>query len=306
MVTGIVDLKHHGPNAARHNGNMSGGLSGKVLDKLDDIRRGLAAVDPRCTGLVSERDFKKVLYLEARISYSEINLILEEAPRKGGFVGYDAWIVDYLNVFQPADSSFRCQGQPQAHPGQPWEEIQRVVIEGATHLLSSLTLIDTNMSGFVSVADMRGALYLKIGLKPEQVDMMFQGVTEGDVNYGDWISFFTTNPSPTVDDLGQFIRYGGSSTAATCHPDLGPANPVELATREGKTLLPDISGAPGVPYTQCKSEVEDYHIMATQDMREKYRTKEMEFQNARREQALKEKSSMTLVSEGGIQHTKAL
>lgn len=181
-----------------------------------------------------------------------------------------------------------------------------MVIEGATHLLSSLTLIDTNMSGFVSVADMRGALYLKIGLKPEQVDMMFQGVTEGDVNYADWISFFTTNPSPTVDDLGQFIRYGGSSTAATCHPDLGEPNPQLLATREAKTLLPDISGAPGVPYTETRSEVEDYHIMATQDMREKYRAKEMEFQNARREQALKEKSAMALGSEGGVQHTKAL
>jgi len=306
MVTGIVDLKYHGPNSSRHNGNMSGGLSGAVLDKLDDIRRGLAAVDPRCTGLVSERDFKKVLYLEGGISYSEISLILEEAPRKGGFVGYDAWIVDYLNLFQPADSSFRCQGQPQAHPQQPWEEIQRVVLEGATHLLSSLTLVDTNMTGFVSVADLRGALYLKIGLKPEQVDMMFQGVTEGDVNYGDWISFFTTNPSPTVDDLGQFIRYGGSSTAATCHPDLGDPKPEALATRESKMLLPDINGAPGVPYTECKSEVEDYHIMATQDMREKYRTKEMEFQRARREQALKEKSAMTLKSEYGIQHTKAL
>ena len=86
------------------------------------IRRGLASLDPRCSGLVSEKDFKKVLYLEGGISYSEIALIIEEAPRKGGFVGYDAWIVDYLNLYQPADSSFRTQGQPTAHPGQPWEE----------------------------------------------------------------------------------------------------------------------------------------------------------------------------------------
>jgi hypothetical protein len=306
MVTGIVDLARHGPNSTRHNGNQSGGLSGAVLEKLDDIRRGLAAVDPRCTGLVSEKDFKKVLYLEGGISYSEINLIIEEAPRKGGFVGYDAWIVDYLNLYQPADSSFRTQRQPTAHPGQPWEEIQRVVIEGATHLLSSLTLLDVYSTGYCSVADMRGALYLKIGLKPEQVDMMFQGVTEGDVNYADWISFFTANPTPTVDDLGQFIRYGGASTSGTCHPDLGEANPQLLATREGKMMLPDLRGAPGVPYTDCKSEVCDYHVMATQDIREKYRLKEFEYQNDRRDQALKEKSAMTLASEYGVQHTKTL
>merc|ERR1712028_44254 len=240
MVTGIVDIPRHGPNNSRHNGNQSGGLSGAVLEKLDDIRRGLASVDPRCTGLVSEKDFKKVLYLEGGISYSEIALIIEEAPRKGGFVGYDAWIVDYLNLYQPADSSFRTQGQPTAHPGQPWEEIQRQVIEGGTHLLSSLTLLD---------------IY---------------------------------------------------STSGTCHPDLGEANPQLLATRESKMMLPDLHGAPGVPYTDCKSEVSDYHTMATQDIREKYRQREFDYQNDRRDQALKEKSAMTLASEYGVQHTKTL
>lgn len=140
---------------------------------------------------------------------------------------------------------------------------------------------------------MLGALYLKIGLKPEQVDMMFQGVTEGDVNYADWISFFTTNPSPTVDDLGQFIRYGGASTAGNHHPDLGDPDCQLLATREAKMGLPELHGAPGVPYTECKAEVSDYHVMATQDIRANYLAQEAVYQQQKRDAALKEKSHMS-------------
>jgi hypothetical protein len=302
--------------------------------------------------MVSEKDFKKVLYLEAGISYSEINVILAEAPRKGGFVGYDAWIVDYLNLCDPllnntllgqrecdgsnrninswqtGLSSCRVQGMAKSHPSQPWEEIQRVVIESATHLLSSFTLIDTFQSGYISVADLRGALYLKVGLKPEQVDMIFNGITIGDVHYADWLSFFTTNPSPTVDDLSQFVRHGGASTSGNAvatgdlssltndtdqlkssllvSADYGNLEPQLLVNREAKMALPDLLGAPGVPYTNCKAEVSDYHVTETQDIREKRREQEMRIQAILREEALMRKSKMAIESEGGVQHTKAL
>merc|ERR1712010_280431 len=351
-VTGIVDLPRHGPNADRHNTSARGKLCGDILEKIDEIRRGLAAADPRCTGLVSEKDFKKVLYLEAGIPYSEINLVLQDAPRKGGFVGYDAWIVDYLNICDPllnntflgarecdgsnrnlnswqtGLSSCRTQGQAKAHPNQPWEEIQRVVIESATHPLSSFTLIDEQQSGFISVADLRGALYLKVGLKPEQVDMILNGIVDGDVNYGDWLSFFTTNPSPTVDDLSQFVRHGGASTSGNpvasgdlgsiadnndllksslvSNPGMGNMEPQLLVNRDGKAVLPDLMGAPGIPYTNCKAEVSDYHVTETQDMREKRREQDMRIQAILREEALHRKSQMTVDTLGGVQHTQAL
>lgn len=325
-------------------------MSGAVLNKIDEIRRGLAAVDPRCTGLVTEKDFKKVLYLEAGINYSDIALILEQAPCKGGFVGYDTWIVEYINFADPqlgqtllgtraagdhninqwqtGLASLRTQGQAQSHPNQPWEEIQRTVVEAANHLLSSFSLVDSDGTGFISVADLRGALYLKVGLKPQQVDLILNGLHEGDVNYGDWLSFFTTNPSPCVDDLSQFVRHGGASTSGNptaaddlsgtasstghlksslvSHPDLGSMHPQYLANRESKMVLPELCGAPGIPYTDCRAEVSDYHVTETQDMREKRREQEARIQAILREESLQRNSAMIRNSEGGVQHTKAL
>eukprot|EP00658_Telonema_sp_P-2_P045180 TRINITY_DN330_c0_g1_i5.p1 TRINITY_DN330_c0_g1~~TRINITY_DN330_c0_g1_i5.p1 ORF type:complete len:367 (-),score=101.27 TRINITY_DN330_c0_g1_i5:345-1445(-) len=348
MPTGNFDLKRHGPNAHRHNGSTPGNLSGKVLGKIDEIRRGLAGFDPRCTGLVSEKDFKKVLYLEAGIDLAQINLILEQAPCKGGFVGYDTWLVDYLNMAEPqldhtnlgprsatessagswqtGLSALRSQGQAQAHPGQPWEETQRVVMESANHLLSSFTLVDTMQTGFISVADLRGALYLKVGLKPEQVDMILNGITEGDVHYADWLTFFTTHPSPTVADLSQFIRHGGASTTGNAvgipeesgmttsqmtssllsHPDLGNMNPQYLVNKEARMVLPDLLGAPGIPYDDCLAAVHDIHVTETQDIREKQRMQDARIQDILREEALRQKRIMTVESEGGVQYTKAL
>ena len=33
------------------------------------------------------------------------------------------------------------------------------------------------------------------------------GTHEGEVNYADWLAFFTTNPVCTTTDIGQFIRH---------------------------------------------------------------------------------------------------
>merc|ERR1711990_449246 len=126
-----LDLPRHGPNTFKLDGSMDPSTAAKILDGLDACRRGFRAVDPRGTGLVTEKDFRKVLYLEAGIPYNDISIILATAPAKGGFVGYDTFINDFLNNHQPADSSFRVQAPATAHPGQELEEIKRVIVENA-------------------------------------------------------------------------------------------------------------------------------------------------------------------------------
>ncbi len=70
--------------------------------------------------------------------------------------------------------------------------------------------------------------------------------------------------------------------------------------------LPELMGAPGIPYTGCKAEVSDYHVTETQDMREKRREQEARIQAILREEALQRQSQMVVESEGGLQYTKAL
>ena len=96
--------------------------------------------------------------------------------------------------------------------------------------------------------DFRGSLYLKLGLTSEQVratlrctdnshsfvqvDALVGGVSEGQINYVDWLAFFTTSPICTSTDVGQFIRSSVKSlsfglTAAVAgmvvHPALASA-----------------------------------------------------------------------------------
>merc|ERR1711998_798625 len=216
----FMDLKRHGANSFKIDGEVGAGVAAQILGEIDAIRRGFASFDPRSTGLVSEKDFRKVLYLEGSVPYNDISIILASAPAKGGFVGYDTWLVDFLNRFQPADSSFRIQKPADFHPAQEVEEVKRRVIENAPNLLSSLRMIDMDDMGYVPIQDFRGALYLKLGLTAEQVDGLLCGIQEGDIDYPAWLSFFTTNSTPTSSDVAQFIRYGGSSTSGSRAPEL--------------------------------------------------------------------------------------
>merc|ERR1711934_531065 len=102
--------------------------------------------------------------------------------------------------------------------------------------LTALRMIDVSDMGFVPMQDFRGSLYLKLGLTSEQVDSLVGGVSEGQINYVDWLTFFTTSPICTTTDIGQFIRYGGASSTGEragerdflgnqdryCISDLGP------------------------------------------------------------------------------------
>jgi hypothetical protein len=151
----IMDLPRHGPNSFKLDGSIGASSAAIILDKLDDIRRGFRALDPRGTGLVAEKDFKKVLYIEAGVPYNDVSIILATSPAKGGFVGYDTWLVDFLNIHQPADSSFRIQKPADAHPGQEIEEIKRVVVENSSNLLTSLRMTDVGDTGFIPVQDFR-------------------------------------------------------------------------------------------------------------------------------------------------------
>jgi len=162
IMANTLDLPRHGPNSFKLDGSVDAASASIILDKVDEVRRAFRALDPRGTGLVAEKDFKKVLYLEAGIPYNDVSIILATAPAKGGFVGYDTWIVDFLNKHQPADSSFRVQRPADAHPAQEVEEIKRIIVENSGHLLTSLRVMDMEDTGFLAVQDFRGALYLKL------------------------------------------------------------------------------------------------------------------------------------------------
>merc|ERR1711934_190566 len=146
-MANTLDLPRHGPNSFKLDGSVDATSASVILDKVDEVRRAFRAVDPRGTGLVAEKDFKKVLYIEAGVAYNDVSIILATAPAKGGFVGYDTWIVDFLNKHQPADSSFRTQKPADAHPAQEVEEIKRVVVENAGHLLTTLRVTDLEDTG---------------------------------------------------------------------------------------------------------------------------------------------------------------
>merc|ERR1711934_1212650 len=86
----------------------------------------------------------------------------------------------------------------------------------------------------------------------------------------------------------------------------GNMEPQLLVNRDGKAVMGDLMGAPGIPYTNCKAEVSDYHVTETQDMREKRREQDMRIQAILREEALHRKSQMTVDTLGGVQHTSSL
>jgi len=273
---------------------------------LDEVRRAFRSVDPRGTGLVAEKDFKKVLYLEAGIAYNDISIILATAPAKGGFVGYDTWIVDFLNKHQPADSSFRTQKPASAHAAQEIEEIKRVVVENSQNLLTSLRMIDVSDMGFVPMQDFRGALYLKLGLTSEQVDSLVCGVNEGQINYVDWLTFFTTSPICTTTDVGQFIRYGGASSTGERGGEL-KADRYTISDLGPQTLAP-IMAQPGVDkysYT-VRDQVSDEHTSQTEDIRAHLRRREEEVMNELRAESLsRQRMDAVINAPGGVQHTHA-
>jgi Ca2+-binding EF-hand superfamily protein len=275
------------------------------LDKLDEIRRGFRSLDPRGTGLVAEKDFKKILYIDAAVPYNDVSIILATAPAKGGFVGYDTWLIDFLNQHQPADSSFRAQKPADSHPGQESEEIKRVVMENASHFLSALRMIDVDDSGHIPVQDFRGALYLKLGLTAEQVDSLVCGVSEGQIQYSEWLSFFTTNPVSTTTDFSQFIRYGGASSTGSRAPELKDDR--WTVSDLGPQSLPGVYGQPGVcPDTyQVREQVSDIHVTETEDIRAKLRRREEEVMEELRKESLQRQHTAHLtVSEytAGTQH----
>lgn len=302
----ILDLPRHGPNSFKLDGTVSPGTGALILDKLDDVRRAFRAVDPRGTGLVAEKDFKKVLYIEAGVAYNDVSIILATAPAKGGFVGYDTWIVDFLNKHQPADSSFRTQKPADAHPAQEIEEIKRIVIESSGNLLTALRMIDISDNGFVSMQDFRGALYLKLGLTSEQVDALVCGVQEGQINYPEWIAFFASNPICTTTDVGQFIRYGGASSTGSRDAELKTDR--WTVSDLGPQTLESVIGQPGVDpesYT-VRSRVSDIHTLETEDIRAQLRRREEEvMEELRKESLQRQHQDATINSPWAVQHTLA-
>jgi Ca2+-binding EF-hand superfamily protein len=306
MASGILDLKRHGPNSFKLDGSINPGTAAQILDKLDDIRRAFRAVDPRGTGLVAEKDFKKVLYIEAGIAYNDVSIILATAPAKGGFVGYDTWIVDFLNKHQPADSSFRTQKPADPHPAQEIEEMKRIVVENSTNLLTALRMLDMDDTGFVPMQDFRGSLYLKLGLTSEQVDSIVCGVHEGQINYPEWISFFSTNPICTTTDIGQFIRYGGASTSGSRAPEL--KNDRYTVSDLGPQSLASVVGQPGVDSDaySLRDQVSDIHTLETEDIRAQLRRREEEVMEELRKEALgRQQIEAVTNSPWTVQHTLA-
>jgi len=253
---------------------------------------------------VAEQDFKKVLYIEAGVAYNDVSIILATAPAKGGFVGYDTWLVDFLNKHQPADSSFRVQRPADSHPAQEIEELKRVIMENAGHLLTTLRITDMEDAGFIAVQDFRGALYLKCGLTGEQVDSIMCGVNEGQINYPEWISFFTTNPVSTTCDIGQFIRYGGASTTGERAREL-KSDRYTISDLGPQSLAP-VVGMPGVDkesYT-VRDQVSDIHTLETVDIRAQLRRREEEVMEELRKEALQRQRDKAVVnSPWGVQHT---
>lgn len=91
-----------GPNSFKLDGSVGAGTAAVILDNIDKIRRAFRAVDPRGTGqcrgansevgslrrrsrwhfagLVTEKDFRKVLYLEGGVPYNDVSIILATAP----------------------------------------------------------------------------------------------------------------------------------------------------------------------------------------------------------------------------------
>jgi len=303
-MANILDLPRHGPNSFKLDGSVSPQAASIILDKLDEIRRGFRSVDPRGTGLVAEKDFKKVLYIEAGVAYNDVSIILATAPAKGGFVGYDTWIVDFLNKHQPADSSFRTQKPADPHHGQEIEEIKRVIVENAGNLLTCLRMIDVEDTGFVPMQDFRGSLYLKVGLTSEQVDSLVCGVHEGQINYPDWIAFFTSNPICTTTDVGQFIRYGGASSTGNRIPELS-ADRWTVSDLGPQNLAP-VYGQPGVDREvyPLRCQVSDIHTTETEDIRAQLRRREEEvMEELRKESLQRQHQASTIESPWNVQHT---
>jgi len=201
-------------------------------------------------------------------------------------VGYDSWLNDFLDMHQPADSSFRIPKPADAHPAQEIEEIKRTVIENATNLLTSLRMIDTDDTGFIPVQDFRGALYLKLGLKPEQVDSLVCGVNEGLLNYPDWIQFFTTNPISTTSDFGQFIRYGGASSTGNRAQELSADR--LMVSELGPQTLPPLYCQPGIDKDMygVREQVSDIHTTETEDIRAQQKRRSEEVMEELRKEAL--------------------
>jgi len=311
-MANILDLPRHGPNSFKLDGSIGAQTAAIILDKIDQVRRGFRSLDPRGTGLVSEKDFRKVLYIEGGIPYNDVSIILATAPAKGGFVGYDAWTNEFLteNIPDGSDgkeyekSSFRVQRPGDAHHGQEIEEIKRVIIENATHLLTTLRLSDYEDTGFISMQDFRGSLYLKCGLNAEQVDSLTCGVKEGQINYPDWIAFFTTNPIMTTTDISQFIRYGGASSTGLRAPEL-LQNRFSV-TGQGPNYCEPVVGMPGVErdnYT-TRTQVSDIHTLETLDIRAKLRRREEEVSEELRKEALQRQHEKAVIeSPWGVQHT---
>jgi len=201
-------------------------------------------------------------------------------------VGYDTWIVDFLNKHQPADSSFRTQKPADPHPGQEIEEIKRTIVDNASNLLTSLRMLDCEDTGFIPMQDFRGALYLKVGLTSEQVDSLVCGVHEGQINYPEWISFFSTNPICTTCDVGQFIRYGGASSTGSRIPEL--KNDRWTVSDLGPQTLHPVVGQPGVD-KECyyvRDQVSDIHTLETEDIRAQLRRREEEVMDELRRESL--------------------
>jgi len=305
-MANILDLPRHGPNSFKLDGAVDPQTAAIILDKIDEVRRAFRSVDPRGTGLVAEKDFKKVLYIEAGVAYNDVSIILATAPAKGGFVGYDTWLVDFLNKHQPMDSSFRTQKPADAHPAQEIEEIKRVITENTSNLLTALRMLDYEDTGFIAIQDFRGAMYLKCGLTSEQVDSLVCGVHEGQINYPEWLAFFTTNPICTTTDVGQFIRYGGASTSGSRVPEL--RNDRWTISDLGPQSLAPVIGAPGVDkeaYT-VRTQVSDIHTTDTLEMREAMRRREeMIMEDLRKESLHKQHLDGVKLSPWTVQHTLA-
>ena len=216
-----------------------------------------------------------------------------------------------------------------------------MVIENATNLHSSLRTLDFNDTGFVAMQDFRGALYLKLGLTAEQVcdsgpaalslwsarvvsfllfvqrwwsanmwhfgsmqvDAVVCGTHEGDINYPDWLAFFTTNPVCTTTDIGQFIRFGGASSTGARDAELKDDR--YTVSGQGVEGVPMVIGAPGVDRETYPTavQVSDIHAIESEDIRNnKFRREEEVLEELRKEALHRQHEEATLNSNWGTQH----
>jgi len=100
------------------------------------------------------------------------------------------------------------------------------------------------------------------------------GTHEGEVNYPDWLAFFTTNPICTTTDIGQFIRFGGGSSTGARAGELRSDR--YTVSGQGMEGLPMVIGAPGVDREAYPTSVQVGVHLNPSPAREIWRERERE------------------------------